>query len=80
MDARELCVRLARYLDGYKDELRPIRIPSRAETPLSMLAMRALQLRRKRNCNASAFTLKSRKQNAWRRALDSPGVELLAWF
>jgi transposase len=31
MDARELCVRLSRYLDGYKDELRPIRIPSRAE-------------------------------------------------
>ena len=31
MDARELCVRLSRYLDGHKDELRPIRIPSRAE-------------------------------------------------
>ncbi len=31
MDARELCVRLSRYLDGHKDELRAIRIPSRAE-------------------------------------------------
>jgi transposase len=31
MDARELCVRLSRYLDGHKDELRPIRIPSRRE-------------------------------------------------
>ena len=28
MDARELCVRLSRYLDGHQDELRPIRIPS----------------------------------------------------
>lgn len=31
MDARELCVRLSRYLDGQGEELRPIRIPSRAE-------------------------------------------------
>ena len=31
MDARELCVRLSRYLDGQQEELRPIRIPSRAE-------------------------------------------------
>jgi len=31
MDARELCVRLSRYLDGYRDELKPIRIPSRSE-------------------------------------------------
>src|SRR5262249_2295410 len=31
MDARELCARLSRYLDGQKEELRPIRIPSRAE-------------------------------------------------
>ncbi|HZD06845.1 MAG TPA: IS110 family transposase, partial [Candidatus Limnocylindrales bacterium] len=31
MDARELCVRLSRYLDGQCDELRAIRIPSRAE-------------------------------------------------
>jgi transposase len=31
LDARELCVRLARYLDGHTQELRPIRIPSRAE-------------------------------------------------
>jgi transposase len=31
MDARELCVRLSRYLDGQRDELRAIRIPSRAE-------------------------------------------------
>jgi transposase len=31
MDARELCVRLSRYLDGHKDELRLIRIPSRSE-------------------------------------------------
>jgi transposase len=31
MDARELCVRLSRYLDGQQEELHPIRIPSRAE-------------------------------------------------
>src|SRR5216117_4133542 len=31
MDARELCVRLSRYLDGHRDELRAIRIPSRPE-------------------------------------------------
>jgi transposase len=31
MDATELCVRLSRYLDGHRHELRPIRIPSRAE-------------------------------------------------
>jgi transposase len=31
MDARELCVRLSRYLDGQLEEMRPIRIPSRAE-------------------------------------------------
>src|SRR5260370_33301578 len=31
MDARELCVRLSRYLDGQRHELKPIRIPSRSE-------------------------------------------------
>jgi hypothetical protein len=31
MDGRELCVRLSRYLDGHGEELKPIRIPSRAE-------------------------------------------------
>jgi len=31
MDGRELCVRLSRYLDGHRDELKPIPIPSRAE-------------------------------------------------
>src|SRR5881394_551289 len=31
LDARELCVRLSRCLDGHTHELRPIRIPSRAE-------------------------------------------------
>jgi transposase len=31
MDARELCVRLSRYLEGQRDELRVVRIPSRAE-------------------------------------------------
>ena len=31
LDARALCVRLARHLDGHAHELRPIRIPSRAE-------------------------------------------------
>lgn len=31
LDARELCVRLSRYLDGQRHELRPIRIPSLAE-------------------------------------------------
>jgi hypothetical protein len=31
LDARELCVRLARHLDGYAHELRPVRIPTKAE-------------------------------------------------
>ena len=31
LDARELCVRLSRYLDGHRLELRPIRIPSQEE-------------------------------------------------
>jgi transposase len=31
LDARELCVRLARHLAGHAHELRPIRIPTRAE-------------------------------------------------
>ena len=31
MDARELCVRLSRYLDGHRHELKPIRIPSSEE-------------------------------------------------
>ena len=31
LDARELCVRLSRYLDGHREELKPIRIPTRAE-------------------------------------------------
>jgi transposase len=31
MDARELCVRLSRYLDEQRDELNPIRIPTRVE-------------------------------------------------
>ena len=31
LDALQLCVRLSRYLDGHQHELRPIRIPARAE-------------------------------------------------
>jgi transposase len=31
LDARELCVRLARYLEGHAHELKPIRIPTGAE-------------------------------------------------
>ena len=31
LDARALCLRLARYVDGNEDELSPIRIPSEAE-------------------------------------------------
>jgi transposase len=31
LDARELCVRLSRHLEGHAHELKPIRIPSRAE-------------------------------------------------
>jgi transposase len=31
LDARELCVRLSRFVDGHTQELHPIRIPSRAE-------------------------------------------------
>jgi transposase len=31
LDARELCVRLSRHLDGHPHELKPIRIPSLAE-------------------------------------------------
>jgi transposase len=31
LDARALCLRLSRWLDGHRDELAPIRIPSEAE-------------------------------------------------
>lgn len=31
LDARELCVRLSRHLDGHAHELKPIRVPSAAE-------------------------------------------------
>jgi transposase len=31
LDARALCLRLSRYLDGNRDELAPIRIPTEAE-------------------------------------------------
>jgi transposase len=31
LDARELCVRLSRHLDGHAHELKPIRLPSREE-------------------------------------------------
>src|ERR1041384_3873868 len=31
MDARQLCVRLSRHLEGHAHELKPIRIPSSAE-------------------------------------------------
>src|SRR5207247_6945887 len=31
LDARALCLRLSRYLDGNRDELSPIRIPSEEE-------------------------------------------------
>src|SRR6185295_571441 len=31
LDARELCVRLSRHLEGHAHELKPIRIPSRQE-------------------------------------------------
>jgi len=31
LDARELCVRLSRHLEGHAHELKPIRIPARAE-------------------------------------------------
>ena len=31
LDARELCVRLSRHLDGHRHELHPIRIPTQAE-------------------------------------------------
>jgi len=31
LDARELCVRLSRHLDGHAHDLKPIRIPARAE-------------------------------------------------
>jgi transposase len=31
LDARELCVRLARHLDGHNDELKPVRVPTASE-------------------------------------------------
>ena len=31
LDARELCVRLSRHLDGHADELKPVRVPSQGE-------------------------------------------------
>jgi transposase len=31
LDARELCVRLSRYLDGHAHELKPVRVPSASE-------------------------------------------------
>jgi transposase len=31
LDARELCARLSRYLDGHTHELRPVRIPTQAQ-------------------------------------------------
>src|SRR5205809_4452934 len=34
LDARALCVRLSRWLDGNRDELSPIRIPTQAEQRL----------------------------------------------
>lgn len=40
LDARALCLRLRRFLDGHRDELRPIRIPTLAEQQRRELSRR----------------------------------------
>jgi transposase len=53
LDARALCQRLVRWVDGNKDELRPIRIPSEAEQRRRETTRRRQFLARQIRCLAN---------------------------
>ena len=53
LDARALCLRLSRYLDGNRDELAPIRIPTEAEQRRREVARRRQFLQREVRCLAN---------------------------
>jgi len=53
LDARALCVRLSRWLDGNRDELSPIRIPTQAEQRLRETSRRRQFLARQIRCLAN---------------------------
>ena len=53
LDARALCVRLSRYLDGNLDELSPIRIPSQSEQRRREGTRRRQFLKREIRCLAN---------------------------
>lgn len=53
LDARALCLRLSRWLDGNRDELAPIRIPSEAEQQRREVTRRRQFLAREIRCLAN---------------------------
>ncbi len=53
LDARALCLRLSRYLDGNSDELAPIRIPTEAEQRRREVTRRRQFLKREVRCLAN---------------------------
>src|SRR5206468_12902484 len=53
LDARALCLRLSRWLDGNRDELSPIRIPTQAEQRLREASRRRQFLARQIRCLAN---------------------------
>ena len=53
LDARALCLRLSRWLDGNRDELAPIRIPSEAEQRRREVTRRRQFLARELRCLAN---------------------------
>lgn len=53
LDARALCVRLSRYLDGNREELAPIRIPNEAEQRRRESTRRRQFLKREIRCLAN---------------------------
>jgi transposase len=53
LDARALCLRLSRYLDGNRDELAPIRIPTEAEQRRRETTRRRQFLKREVRCLAN---------------------------
>ena len=53
LDARALCLRLSRWLDGNRDELSPIRIPSEAEQRRREVTRRRQFLARELRCLAN---------------------------
>jgi transposase len=53
LDARVLCLRLSRYLDGNSDELAPIRIPTEAEQRRREVTRRRQFLKREVRCLAN---------------------------